>query len=167
MRKVLLAAALGLVVAQVGAAGPGDYTPEFKLYTSFNFGGHQQQSLGLHYGLRMDHDSREPSLFGVKRPAIAQVDFSQASGFEKASIYGMPLTRTPYQQMNFDNPALAAGIWFGSFAALGGIIYGIHEAAKDDAAPTPAAAGGPQVPQVCPPPMVGIPPNCVLVVPQN
>lgn len=140
MRQVLLAAALSLVVVQAGAASRDEYTPEFKAYTSFSFGGAQQQSLGLHYGLRMDHDSRESSLLGLHRPAIAQVDFSQASGFEGASIYGMPLSSKGYQRLNLDEPGVGGKLlWFSGFFLLGGAVYGIHEATRGDSTPAPAA----------------------------
>ena len=142
MRRFFLAAAMGLFVAQAGAAGTDAYTPEFKAYTSFSFGGTQQQSLGLHYGFRMDHDSREASLLGAQRPAIAQVDFSQSSGFEGASIYGMPLSNKSFEMMNLAEPGVGGKLlWFGSFFLLGGAIYGIHEAAKDDSAPQTCTNG--------------------------
>lgn len=130
MTKVLLAALIGAIVSmQAFAANSEDYTPEFRAYTSFNFGAPQTQSLGLHYGFRVDHDSREQSLLGLHKPAIAQVDFSQQSGFESARIYGMPLTAPSTNQMSLigDDSPWGRTLWFGSWFVLGGIIYGIHE----------------------------------------
>ncbi len=146
MYKVLLAALVGLGVSMQGiAASPDDYTPEFKAYTTFSFGGSQAQSLGLHYGLRVDHDSREQSIFGGHKPAIAQVDFSQASGFESASIYGMPLKAPTRYQLDLIGEDSTVGriLWFGSFVIIGGIVYGIHEASRNN--DTPASTPAPVV----------------------
>ena len=141
MYKVLLAALVGLTVSlQAFAANSDNYTPEYKAYASFSFGGSQQQSLGLHYGLRMDHDSREQSLLGNHKPAIAQVDFSAKSGFESARIYGMPLTAPTSYQMNLigDDSTVGRVLWFSSYVVIGGIIYWIHELSRNNDPAKPA-----------------------------
>lgn len=140
MQKLLLTALLGAGISlQAVAANSDDYTPEFKAYTSFSFGAPQAQSMGLHYGLRMDHDSREQSLLGNHKPAIAQVDFSQKSGFESVRIYGMPLTAPTYQtNLIGEDSTWGRMLWFGSWFALGGIVYGIHEWTQGGSTPAPA-----------------------------
>lgn len=148
MYKVLLAALVSLVVSmQAFAANSDDYTPEYKAYASFSFGAPQAQSLGLHYGLRMDHDSREQSLFGSHKPAIAQVDFSSQSGFESAHIYGMPLTAPAMLLNETDERSKTEKVlWFSGWFLLGGIVYGIHELTRNNdstpAAAPPAPGGG-------------------------
>ncbi len=153
MIKVLLAALISATVSmQAVAAHSEDYTPEYKAYASFSFGAPQAQSLGLHYGLRMDHDSREQSLPGIRKPSIVQVDFSGKSGFESARIYGMPLVN-PAIQLNEANDKSVGEkmLWFAGWFLLGGVVYGIHELTyqHNDTPPPPAAKPAPPPP---PPP---------------
>lgn len=150
MRKLLSAVAvLGLVATQASAGERNDYGPEFRTYASFSFGASKQQSLGLHYGFRMDHDSRTSSMFGMSRPAVMKVDFSKANGFEGASLYGMPLNPRTYQQMNQFAPGTVTTIlWVSGILAAGGIAYATYELQKDtnpnagsDPCPAPTFAG--------------------------
>lgn len=150
MHKLLLSALLGAGVSmQAVAANQDDYTPEFKAYTSFSFGAPQSPSLGLHYGFRVDHDSRDAAQFGLSKPSIVQLDFSQKSGFESARVYGMPLTAPPIQLNAAGEPGVGEKIlWFSGWFVLGGVIYGIHEWTYDRNPATATATPPPPPPEL-------------------
>lgn len=144
MIKVLFAALIGAAVSvQAVAANSDDYTPEYRAYTSYSFGAPQTRSLGLHYGLRMDHDSREQLLASAHAPAIVQLDFSGRSGFEGVSIYGMPLTSRVLQLNETEEKSKTEKVlWFSGWFLLGGVVYGIHEWTKSSPSATVPGGGG-------------------------
>lgn len=141
MRKLIWTVLMAVGVSvQASAANSDDYAPEFRAYTSFNFGAASAKSLGLHYGLRMDNDSRANESFFSNRLAVAQVDFSADKGFESARVYGMPLV----SQAAWLNAAGETGLgtkilWMSGYVVIGGVIYGIHEWSKGGSTPAPAA----------------------------
>lgn len=142
MIKALLSVFISAAVSLSALSAPKDEnSPEFRAYTSFSFGAPQGHSLGLHYGLRMDNDSRISQVNSFDKAAVVQVDFSQKSGFESAHLYGIPLT-TPSLMLNeAGDPSVTTKLlWFGGLFILGGATYGIHEWAHSggsDPAPAP------------------------------
>jgi opacity protein-like surface antigen len=132
MKKIALAAGLAVLGAAAAtpaiAADPQDRTPEFRSYLQFQFGGATPALDSLHYGLRIDHDSR---LADRPMPAIAQLDFG-ARGFSTASVNGLPFVRSLSLQQNdgyeetrwtaIDWGLLAAGV-----AGLGFIVYEVSD----------------------------------------
>ncbi len=132
MKKFALAAGVAVLVATVTApavaADPLNRSPEFRSYLQFQFGGETPALDSLHYGLRIDHDSR---ISDQPLPAIAQMDFG-VRGFTMASVNGMPFVRRLTLQQNdgyeesrwtaIDWGLLAVGV-----AGLGYLAYTVSD----------------------------------------
>jgi len=132
MKKIALAAGLAVVSAAIAApamaADPQDRTPELRSYVQFQFGAAAPIRDSLHYGLRIDHDSR---IQDRPHAAIAQLDFS-ANGFSTASVNGLPFARSVSLQQNdgyeetrwtaIDWGLLAAGV-----VGLGYVVYEVSD----------------------------------------
>lgn len=106
MRRLLIAAACGLVLGVAGAAGNDDNSPETRAYVGLSFGGSKTLQHELHYGLRFDQGSR---LFGAdQRPAtsLMQLDFTRA-GLNAASLNGMPILKRSYRLQQTDTGVAA------------------------------------------------------------
>ncbi len=161
MRKLLVATTMCAgVVMQAQAANLDPYAPEMKAYVNFGFGAPKVKSLGLHYGFRMDHDRQYQALVGRALPALMQLDFTGASGFDSALINGQPFVKRIVQLNADGDPAAPAdgtssgGGLFSDFTVVdwgllavgvAGIGFGIAKVAKvdesDDPKTTTTAAG--------------------------
>lgn len=100
MRRLLIAAACGLVLGVAGAAGNDDNSPEARAYMGFSFGGAKALPHDLHYGLRIDQDAR---LFEGQRPMspLMQFDFTRA-GLNEARLNGLPIAKRAYRLRQTD-----------------------------------------------------------------
>lgn len=105
MRRLLIAAACGLVLGVAGAAGDNDNAPEARAYMGFSFGGTKTLPHDMHYGLRIDQDAR---FFEGQRPAspLMQIDFTRA-GLNEARLNGLPVAKRTYKLRQADTGAAA------------------------------------------------------------
>ena len=145
MRKLLVATIMSAgVVMQAGAANTEQYAPEMKAYLNFGFGAPQAQSLGMHYGFRMDYDQRLQIAMGHILPSMMQLDFTSTSGFSSALLNGQPfLKRVVQLNQDGDASAPAAGSAYTTMdwglLAVGvvGIGFGISQVVKTHESPDP------------------------------
>lgn len=157
MRKLLVATMMCAgVVMQAQSANLDSSAPEMKAYLNFDFGAPQAQSLGLHYGFRMEQDSRYRALLGNSLPALMQLDFTSAHGFDSAKLNGVSLLKRSVQLNEGEEAAAPAeststGGIFSNFTvadwglvAVGvvGVGFGIAKVAKSDESPDPATSSG-------------------------
>lgn len=163
MRKYVVAGlAAGWIGAAFAAGSPEDqfnqYSAQARAYMTYDFGGapHRNQALPLHYGFRVDSESRlaEERYTGLtdrRLPALVQVDFA-ANGQRLALLNGLPFAgRSVVLQQDGDSsaPAPAQGepggfTWFDwglLIAGLGGVGYIIAEVSKGHDDPDPKTSG--------------------------
>jgi hypothetical protein len=123
MRKtfvaIVAAGAMGAVWADATAVGEQyqDQTrfqdqPRASAYLSYGFGGNTHRSnapASLHYGLRLDHDSRVHTSSGVALPPLFQLDHDNV-GETLASANGIPFAgRNLRLNQNGDNTGGSSG----------------------------------------------------------
>jgi hypothetical protein len=154
MRKMIAVATLSLVLGVAAAAGPAEDTPEGRAYVGFSFGGTRLAPRDMHYGLRLDHDSRDYGDRASMPAPFAQVDFTRA-GLADARINGLNVLKKGYRlAQNEGQPAdmsssggdapppapveeegFFSGMWHGVTNFFGGLFGG-----GDDEQPAQAAA---------------------------
>ena len=160
MRKLLVATMMCAgVVMQAQSANLDSSAPEMKAYLNFDFGAPQAQSLGLHYGFRMEQDNRYRALLGNSTPALMQLDFTGAHGFDSAKLNGVSLLKRSVQLNEGEDaaaPADSTGGMFSNFTvadwglvAVGvvGVGFGIAKVAKSNESPDPKPAASGTTPQ--------------------
>lgn len=156
MHKLLVAGFMSTgIIMQAWAANTEDYQPEMKAYVNFGFGAPQVQSLGLHYGFRMDHDLRYQAEIGRIMPALMQLDFTAAQGFDSALINGQPFLKRNVQMNQDGDPGASPegtgsdGGMFGNFTVMDwslvavgvvGVGFGISQVAKTSESPDPKSS---------------------------
>jgi hypothetical protein len=86
------AAGILLVVGVAAAADRYEPTPEGRVYLNLAFGGARAAPHSLHYGLRVDHDSR----FDGPATPMMMVDFT-TRGLADASVNGLSVLRQEYR----------------------------------------------------------------------
>ena len=144
MRKLVAAAAFGLVLGVAGASSSGDQAPEARAYLGFSFGGERVVPRDFHYGLRLDHD---PRFVDGSVPPLVQFDFTR-QGLNAARVNGLNVVRQRYQLRQTEPAAVAEG---GGFWASVGNFFGFGDEADAGvetraAEEAPAAdAGGDEV----------------------
>ena len=144
MRKLLVATIMSVgVVMQAGAANTEQYAPEMKAYVNFGFGAPQAQSLGMHYGFRMDYDRRLQAAMGHLLPSMMQLDFAADTGFNSALLNGQPFLKRVVQLNQDGDAGAAAGSTYTTLdwglLAVGvvGIGFGISQVVKTSESPDP------------------------------
>jgi pyruvate/2-oxoglutarate dehydrogenase complex dihydrolipoamide acyltransferase (E2) component len=98
-------AAAGFVLA-LGVASATDrdaQTPESRAYFSLSFGGERVAPRNLHYGLRLDHDSR--FVDGTTAP-LMQFDFTRR-GLHDAQLNGLSVLKQSYRLRQSEEEAAA------------------------------------------------------------
>lgn len=152
MRKMILAAGLGLLFSMAALAAPDEQTPEARAYFSFSFGGDKPGVRALHYGLRLDHDRffvpSDQSL-----PALMQLDFSRR-GLSAIQVNGLNVLRPAYRMSQNEDQSKEAtdeeiaeeetGFFEGIFSGIAGFfggLFGDDEEAETEVADADAASG--------------------------
>lgn len=168
MRKLLIASMMSAgVIMQAQAANTDLYTPQMNAYVNFSFGAPKAQSLGLHYGLRMDYNENFKATISRSMsssvsnalPPLLQMDFSANTGFTNAKLNGLTFMKR-IVTLNQNGEEGAAGVEgsggsaFSSFttvdwgilaAGVVGVGFGVAQVAKNDETPdttTTASSGG-------------------------
>lgn len=116
-RASVVAIGIGLVVGAAVAASKDEATPEARAYFGFSFGGGKAVPRALHYGLRVDHDSRFNS---AEQPPLVQLDYT-TRGLNDLRVNGLSAVRQGYrlrqneEEEIVDEPGFFEGIgnWFG------------------------------------------------------
>jgi hypothetical protein len=130
--------------------------PEARAYLSYNFGGRDSRSVAapLHYGLRLDHDSRlRERANGVQLPAVLQLDHDNR-GETLATANGLPFAgrnlRLNQDDSGAGNSSGGGGgdsgwtffDWTLLAVGLGGAGYLIYDATKGKDSPDGKPGGG-------------------------
>ena len=138
MRKILVAAVAGVSMSLASlalAASPDQNSPEMRAYMNLDFGGKGASLVrNFHYGLRLDQDSRLAARLGriTPLPSIMQLDFTGRSGFNAASVNGVPFS-SHVRQLNEDgSEGSGYNAWDWGLLAVGvvGVGIGIAEVVK-------------------------------------
>ncbi len=121
--------------------------PEARAYLSYNFGSHDRHSVAapLHYGLRLDHDSRLNAVgsegIRVQLPALLQLDHD-SRGETLASANGLPFAGRNLRLNQDDNGSSGSSgggwnffDWTLLAVGVGGAGYLIYDATKGKNSP--------------------------------
>lgn len=120
---------IGLVLGTAVASGDG-LSPEARAYAQLSFGGSSLAPRDLHYGLRIDHDSRftDPSL-----PAMVQFDYT-TRGLSDMRVNGLSALRSSYRLRQNDEVAEEMVDEPGFFEGIGNWFGGLFGGGSDDSA---------------------------------
>lgn len=133
MRKLIAAATFMLSLAVAGAAGAAsdEQSPEGRVYFGASFGGERVVPRNLHYGLRLDHDSRFLEGASVS-PPLMHLDFTRR-GLNDARVNGLSVLKRQYrmkqddgetveEDLEAEEPGLLEGMWNGVTGFFGGLF---------------------------------------------
>jgi hypothetical protein len=127
MRKMIAAATFGLVLGVAGATAGDEMTPEGRAYFGMSFGGERAAPRDLHYGLRLDHDSRHSLEGGLTPPPVMQFDFTPR-GFSDARVNGLSVIKRQYrmgQDEGGEDVVEEEGFFEGMFNSIGRFFGGL------------------------------------------